>query len=218
VIRATEVSQVLGGRMALGPLDLQVRRGERLAVLGDNGAGKTSLLRLLATLAPPAGGRIDIDGLDTVRDRDRLRSRIGHLGHQPGLAPALTAHENLMFFARLHGVAGDKVAQALDEGGLSSCRTAVGRMSRGEQQRIGLLRATLHQPELLLLDEPDSSLDSSGRELLARMLKNRTVVLATHDHVLARQLCDRVLCLKQGQNCGDSFPAVANGERLSCAS
>src|SRR5260221_7692891 len=142
-----------------------------MAGLGDNGAGKTTLLRILATAARPTSGRLEIFGLDAVRERKVLRSRIGFVAHTPGLYPALSAAENLEFFCALQDVDRKHVPEALDLVGLTDvARRPAGRLSRGEQQRLAIGRAVLHSPRLLVLDEPDASLDSGGPDLLARVM------------------------------------------------
>ena len=205
-IRASGLVQRFAGHVALGPLDLELTAGDRLAVLGGNGAGKTTLLRLLATAARPAAGRLELLGLDARRQRDRLRARLGHVGHQVGLYPALTALENLEFFATLHGLGGGEAEDALVALGLAAAaRRRVEQLSRGQQQRLALARAVLHRPELLVLDEPDSSLDAEGRGLLPGLFEGRTVVMATHDAALARELCDRALLLRGGRDAGNPW-------------
>jgi len=212
-VRATALVQRFGTHVALGPLDLEVPAGARLAVLGGNGAGKTTLLRMLATAARPASGRLELLGLDAVRQRDRLRARLGYLGHQVGLYPALTALENLAFFAALHGLGRAEAEEALSLVRLAPlARTRAERLSRGQQQRLALARAVLHRPEALVLDEPDASLDAEGRALLAGLLQGRTVVMATHDAALARELCDRAMLLRAGRDAGDPWALrVVNG-------
>lgn len=204
LIRATDVVQRFGASTALGPLDLEVGFGERLAVIGDNGAGKTTLLRILATLARPTSGRLELWGMDAVRRRDRLRPRLGYQGHQPGMAPLLTALENLDFYATLHGLGPDRACEALEMVGMErAAHVRAGDLSRGMLQRLALARAVLHEPELLILDEPDASLDTAGKRLLDTLLEGRTVVLASHDRALVRKLCGRGLLLKDGRNSGD---------------
>jgi heme ABC exporter ATP-binding subunit CcmA len=206
-VRAEGLIQRYGRQVAVGPLDLELAEGQRLAVLGGNGAGKTSLLRLLATAARPAAGRLELLGLDAERQRERLRARLGFAGHQVGLYPALTTLENLLFFARLHGLGRAEAEAAVEEMGLSAqAGERVERLSRGQQQRLALARAVMHRPELLVLDEPDASLDRAGRGLLAKLFANRTVVMATHDTALAHQLCDRALRLRDGLAAGDGWP------------
>ena len=182
-------------------MDLALDQGERLAVLGDNGAGKTTLLRILATAARPTSGRLEIFGLDAARERKALRARIGFVAHAPGLYPALSAAENLEFFCSLRDVDRNRVPEVLSLIGLTDVGwRPAGLLSRGEQQRLAIGRAVLHSPRLLILDEPDASLDSGGPDLLAKIMQGRTVVLATHDHALATRLCQRTLELRDGRS------------------
>jgi heme exporter protein A len=206
IVSARGLVQRFGRHLALGPLDLSLEAGERLAVLGDNGAGKTTLLRLLGTVARPASGRLELFGLDPLAHRDRVRPRLGFLGHQPGLYGGLSALENLEFFATLHGLGSERAAAALEEVGLLAfAGSRVEELSRGLQQRLAVARALLHSPELLVLDEPDASLDSSARSILGAAFEGRTVVMATHDRTLARELCGRGLLLKAGLVAGDPW-------------
>ena len=202
-IVAHELTQRFGSDVALDAVDLALDQGEHLAVLGDNGAGKTTLLRILATAARPTSGRLEIFGLDAVRERKALRGRIGFVAHAPGLYPALSATENLEFFCALHDIDRKRVTEALALVGLADvARRPAGRLSRGEQQRLAIGRAVLHSPHLLVLDEPDASLDSGGPDLLANVMRGRTVVLATHDHALANRLCQRTVVLRNGRSVG----------------
>ncbi len=200
---ATELTQRFGSELALDSVDLAIDGGEHLAVLGENGAGKTTLLRILATAARPTSGRLEIFGLDAMIERRRLRARIGFVAHAPGLYPALSAAENLDFFCTLQGAARARVAEVLDLVGLTDIAgRPAGKLSRGAQQRLAIGRAVLHDPRLLVLDEPDASLDSDGADLLARVMRGRTAIIATHDHALANRLCHRSLLLRRGRVVG----------------
>ena len=202
-IVADQLSQRFGSDLALDSVDLALDQGDHLAVLGDNGAGKTTLLRILATAARPTSGRLEIFGLDALRERKRLRGRMGFVAHAPGLYPALSAAENLEFFCSLQGVERARVSETLALVGLADVAgRPAGRLSRGEQQRLAIGRAILHDPRLLILDEPDASLDSGGADLLAKVMQGRTAVLATHDHALANRLCQRTLVLRSGRSLG----------------
>ncbi|MDQ6879930.1 MAG: heme ABC exporter ATP-binding protein CcmA [Candidatus Dormibacteraeota bacterium] len=202
-IVADQLTQRFGSDLALDAVDLVLDQGEHLAVLGDNGAGKTTLLRILATVAHPTSGRLALFGLDASRERRRVRAYLGFVAHAPGLYPALSAAENLEFFCSLQGVEHARVPQTLALVGLADVAgRPAGRLSRGEQQRLAIGRAVLHDPRLLILDEPDSSLDAGGPELLARVMQGRSTVLATHDHALARRLCQRTLVLRSGRSLG----------------
>ena len=202
-IVATSLTQRYGSEVALDSVDLAVDAGEHLAVLGENGAGKTTLLRILATAARPTSGTLEMFGLDALVERRRLRARIGYVAHAPGLYPALSAAENLAFFCTLQGVDRGRVAEVLDLVGLAELASRpAARLSRGAQQRLSIGRAVLHDPKLLVLDEPDASLDSGGADLLARVMRGRTAVIATHDHALANRLCRRTLELRRGRVVG----------------
>jgi len=200
---ATSLTQRFGSEVALDGVDLAVDAGEHLAVLGENGAGKTTLLRILATAARPTSGTLEIFGLDAMVERRRLRSRIGYVAHAPGLYPALSAAENLDFFCTLQGVDRGRVAEVLDLVGLADLAGRLAaNLSRGAQQRLAIGRAVLHDPKLLVLDEPDASLDLGGAELLVRIMRGRTAVIATHDHALANRLCQRIVELRRGRVAG----------------
>src|SRR6202048_1944304 len=155
VIVANGLTHWFGSEVALESIDLAIDAGEHMAVLGENGAGKTTLLRILATAARPTSGKLQIMGLDALRERKRLRARIGFVAHAPGLYPALSAWENLEFFCTLQGVQKTRVAETLDLVGLADvARRPAGKLSRGAQQRLAIARAVLHDPQLLVLDEP----------------------------------------------------------------
>src|SRR6266567_7376773 len=148
-------------------IDLTVARGERVALLGANGAGKTTLLRILACLTKPVAGSALVAGLDCVREAQQVRHLIGFVAHQPYLYEDLTALENLLFFARMYSVqhAHERAVELLRRVGLERRQhERVSTFSRGLVQRLSWARALLHTPPLLLLDEPDTGLDQSGRE------------------------------------------------------
>ena len=202
-IVAEGLSHWFGNEPALDSVDLVVERGDHVAVLGENGAGKTTLLRILATALRPSAGKLEIMGLDALRERARLRGRMAYVAHSPGLYPALTAEENLAFFCDLRGADRARVPDALGVTGLTQqAKRRVSDLSRGMQQRLAIARSLLHDPLLLILDEPDASLDADGADLLATVMKNRTVVLATHNQALATRLCPRSLTLRKGRVMG----------------
>jgi heme exporter protein A len=203
VIVANRLTQWFGHDMALDSVDLVIDAGEHMAVLGDNGAGKTTLLRILATALRPTSGTVEIAGLNAFRERRRLRHYLGYVGHSLGLYPALTAAENLEFFCDLQGVDRARVDGVLDTVGLrAEAHRRTAQLSRGMQQRLAIARAVLHEPRLLILDEPDASLGVDAADLLSTVMRGRTVVLATHDHSLANRLCPRTLNLRHGRSVG----------------
>ncbi|HEX3910809.1 MAG TPA: heme ABC exporter ATP-binding protein CcmA [Solirubrobacteraceae bacterium] len=192
-----------GEREALSGVSLSLKAGETLVVFGPNGAGKTTLLRVLATLLRPHAGRVQVLGESVPERAWAVRGRIGLLGHEPLLYRELTARENLRFHARLHGVAGERVEQVLEqvqmrERAAEPLRT----LSRGMVQRVAVARAVLHDPELLLLDEPRSNLDPAAVELVDPLIggaSGRTRVICSHDPGGGLAEADVVLGLREGQ-------------------
>ncbi len=191
-----------GERAALDGIDLTLATGESLVVLGPNGAGKTTLLRVLAGLLRPSAGEVRVLGCRLPVETWRVRGRIGFLGHEPLLYRDLSGRENLRFHARLHGERGDaaesRIAGLLAAVGMERrADERVAELSAGMRQRLAICRCVLHEPELLLLDEPDSNLDSEGRELARQLIggRGRTRVLVTHDPERALPEGDRVLLL-----------------------
>ena len=187
----------------LNGVDLTLATGESLVVLGPNGAGKTTLLRILATLLRPGGGEVLVLGARLPNEAWKARGRIGFLGHEPLLYRDLSGRENLRFHAKLHGLLGAE-AEARIEALLTAvgmeqrAEQHVGELSAGMRQRLAICRCVLHEPELLLLDEPDSNLDAEGRELARELIgpgEGRTRVLVTHDPERALPDADQVLRL-----------------------
>src|SRR6476659_279201 len=178
-----------GDRPALDGVGFELAAGDSLVVLGPNGAGKTTLLRVLATLLRPSGGEATVLGCSLPDEAWKLRGRIGYLGHEPLLYRDLSGRENLRFQARLHGV-GRPAAEARIEELLRTVEMErraderVAELSAGMRQRLSICRCVLHEPELLLLDEPDSNLDVEGRDLARELIGpggGRTRVVVTHD-------------------------------------
>jgi heme exporter protein A len=195
-----------GERVALAGVDLSLREGESLLVLGPNGAGKTTLLRILATLLRPGGGEVRVLGARLPSEAWKARGRIGFLGHEPLLYHDLSGRENLCFQARLHGLRGEEAEARIERllAAVGMERRAdqhVAELSAGMRQRLAICRCVLHEPELLLLDEPDSNLDAEGRELARKLIgprEGRTRVLVTHNPEGALPDADRVLRLGAG--------------------
>ena len=210
-----DVSRHFGRRRALSHISLTARAGEIVGLLGPNGAGKSTLIGILATLVAPTSGEVRY-GTHAARDLAApLRSRIGLLAHELHLYPELSARQNLAFFAQLYGLDPAKtVDAALVSAGLADRDgDDVSGFSRGMRQRLGLERALLHLPRLLLLDEPFTGLDDRAvqtvRERLRRLAAGGAiVVLATHDLDLAEGLVTRVALVRDGRLVSDE-PAAA---------
>jgi heme exporter protein A len=195
-----------GERPALAGIDVSLGHGESLLVLGSNGSGKTTLLRILATLLRPSGGEARVFGASLPRDAWKVRGRIGLLGHDALLYRDLSGRENLRFHARLQGLRGEaaeaRISELLSAVGMERRGDdRVAELSAGMRQRIAACRCVLHEPELLLLDEPDSNLDADGRELVGHLVgprPGRTRVLVSHDPERHRAEADQVLELSIG--------------------
>jgi ABC-type multidrug transport system, ATPase component len=215
VIELRGLRRDYGERTALAGVTLELAPRETLLVLGPNGAGKTTLLRVLATLLRPSGG--DARVLDcTLPDQAwKLRGRVGYLGHEPLLYRDLSGRENLRFNARLHGLAPEPAEERIDVllesvGMEKRANERVDGLSAGMRQRLAVARCVLHDPELLLLDEPDSHLDAEGRELARELIgRGRTRVLVSHDPERSLPESDRVLVLEQGGRVAHLGPAAS---------
>lgn len=194
-------------RPVLRNVSFSVPRGRTLALLGANGAGKTTLLRVLATLAKPSSGQAVVMGLDVRTDAGEIRRIVGYVGHQPHIYDDLTARENLLFFARMYGLRdGAKRADALLErvGLRARANDRAGVLSRGQAQRLALARGILHEPPVLLLDEPDTGLDDEAATLLGGLLAERaasgmTTIFTTHNIERGLESGTDVLVLASGR-------------------
>jgi heme exporter protein A len=215
-----EVTRRYGERTALAQVSVTLEAGQTLAVLGPNGAGKTTLLRVLATLLRPHGGELRVLGHELPDDGWAVRGRIGLLGHEPLLYRELTARENLRFHAALHGVGRERGEELLRIVGMERrADEPVRTLSRGMVQRVAVCRALLHDPELLLLDEPRANLDPSASELVEPLIgraSGRTRVIVSHDPGGALAEADVVLGLVRGRAAlvepADGLDAAALGE------
>jgi heme exporter protein A len=200
----------LGKRFGLLPvlrgLDFTVEAGEFVVLLGPNGAGKTTFLRILASLSRPTIGEVIIAGYRLPGQAAAVRRRLGVVSHQPLLYGDLTPEENLRFYGRMYDLAGldDRVDQVLTLVGLSARRRhLVRQFSRGMQQRLSIARAILHDPEVLLFDEPYTGLDQDAAQMLDEVLEEvavegRTVLMTSHDIRRAGELATRVDILSRG--------------------
>jgi heme exporter protein A len=195
-----------GEREALSDVSLSLAEGQTLVVFGPNGAGKTTLLRVLATLLRPHAGDIRVLGAKLPEQAWAIRGHVGLLGHEPLLYRELTARENLRFHARLHGVGEERVSELLEAVAMGArANESLRTLSRGMVQRVAVARAVLHDPELLLLDEPNANLDPAAVELVAPLIgvdgdgRKRTRVICSHDPSGGLAEADVVLGLRGGR-------------------
>ena len=192
-----------GEREALSDVSLSLAAGRTLVVFGPNGAGKTTLLRVLATLLRPHAGSVRVLGSELPRESWALRGRVGLLAHEPMLYRELSARENLRFHARLHGVAQERVEELLELLAVGArAAEPLRTLSRGMVQRVAVARTVLHEPDLLLLDEPTSNLDPAAVELVAPLIgaaSRCTRVICSHDPGGGLAEADVVLGLRAGR-------------------
>lgn len=205
MILLKSVVKRFGPITVLRELDFTVSSGEFVALLGPNGAGKTTTLRILASLAKPSSGLVQVAGHQLPEGAAAVRAQLGVVSHQPLLYGDLTAEENLSFYARLYSVERSRIGEVLDLINLSHRKDDLVRTySRGMQQRLAIGRAVLHNPRVLLLDEPHTGLDQEAGEILDSVLKEialegRTVVMTSHDLVRAANLATRLDILSKGK-------------------
>ena len=217
VVELDGLERRYGERTALAGVTVRVEEGQTLVVLGSNGAGKTTLLRVLAGLLRPHAGSARVLGAELPRERWQLPGRVGYLGHEPLLYRELSGRENLGYHARLHGVPGERVRELLAAVGMESrADEPVRELSRGMVQRLAVARAVLHDPVLLLLDEPRAGLDPAAAETLEPLIgraSGRTRVLVTHDIDGGLAEADVALGLRGGRQvfAGAADAAAARG-------
>ncbi|MDD5368104.1 MAG: heme ABC exporter ATP-binding protein CcmA [Anaerolineaceae bacterium] len=195
-----------GPKTVLHNLDFQVDSGEFVAILGPNGAGKTTLLRILSSLSRPTLGDVRVAGFSLPGQAAEVRSRLGVVSHLPLLYGDLTAEENLRFYGRMYAIPGlkERIDEVLELIGLAPRRRDLVRtFSRGMQQRLAIGRAVLHDPEVMLFDEPHTGLDQDACAMLDTVLRQvaargRTVVMTSHDLVRVAELAERFDVLSRG--------------------
>ena len=215
MIEVAELVKDYANYRALHNLTFNVRRGEIVGLLGRNGAGKSSTMRILSCFMPATSGRARVAGFDVFAQADEVRRRIGYMPENNPLYPEMRVREYLKFRARLKGL-GHRASRArvdtvMEECGLTDVsRKLIGHCSRGYKQRVGLADALVHEPDLIILDEPTSGLDPNQiravRQLIKHLAKRHTVLLSTHILPEVEMTCSRVLIMEQGRILADDTP------------
>jgi len=224
MIRVESLTRTYGELKAVDRVSFEIGQGEIVGLLGHNGAGKTTIMKMLTGFLEPSGGDIEIDGLDIAADREGVQSRIGYLPENDPLYPEMTVIDYLDYAAALHGVAEAerpaRIREALEKTGLApKAADTVATLSRGYRQRVGVAQAILHQPKVLILDEPTNGLDPTQvqhmRELIRDLAENATVILSTHILQEVQAVCDRVLIIRDGEMALDAtMEQLRAGKRL----
>ena len=222
-VRASGLCKSIDERPILKGIDLEVGRGRFIALLGANGAGKSTLLKLLATLTTPTSGRLELFGMEARGTAAvKVRAKIGLIGHQTMLYHDLSARENLEFFGALYGVADvrKRAMHLLEAMGLATrASDAVKAFSRGMMQRVAIARALMHDPDLLLADEPFAGLDAPSAAVLEKVLRDlhaagKTIVLANHDIGQSLRLAERAVVLRGGKKVIDAGSSELDERRV----
>ncbi len=200
-----KVSFSYSDRFAIQNIDLEIGANEMVLISGPNGSGKTTILRLIATLLTPVAGEISILGHSVPAQRYFVRPRIGALFAEGYLFDELTVEENLSFYSRAYGFSSTSKSHVdLERWGMNHFRNVrVGHLSRGERQKVALTRTLLHSPSLILLDEPTTALDVAATQILTDILKDlhssTTILCATHDPQFLRSVADRTIVIQKGR-------------------
>ncbi len=208
-IQMQGVAKVFGFRSVLRGIDVAIEAGQSVTLFGPNGAGKTTLMRLISTMARPTIGQIQINGYDSVRYASAIRALLGVVSHRSLLYPDLTAKENLQFYGRLYAIRPDQRRERIDAlleavGLTKRAGDLVATYSRGMEQRLSIARALLHEPPIMLLDEPYTGLDQAASASLDDVLATvrtagRTILMTTHNIERGLAHADRVLILARGK-------------------
>ncbi|HEY47358.1 MAG: hypothetical protein AMJ88_02195 [Anaerolineae bacterium SM23_ 63] len=218
MIETFDLTKQFGELVAVDNVSLRVGAGEVLALLGPNGAGKTTTIRMLASILRPTHGRALIKGFDTVEDPIEVRRSIGFLTEHHGLYTRMRSQEYLEFFGKTHNLAASTIEQRsndlLDRYGLSDARDLrLGQFSKGMRQKLALVRALLHDPAVLLLDEPTSAMDPASAHLVRESIRNlrsskRAIVVCTHNLYEAEELADSIAIIRKGQIIAHDTPTM----------
>ncbi|MBN1218202.1 MAG: ABC transporter ATP-binding protein [Anaerolineae bacterium] len=224
MIEAVSLTKQFGDFVAVKDISLNVSEGEVLALLGPNGAGKTTTVRILGSILKPTSGRARIAGFDTVTQAKAVRRVIGLLTEFPGLYLRMKGLDYLRFFGELQGMSGEMIQQRSEEllrrfELWHAHDMQVGKYSKGMKQKLTLVRAMLHDPQVLFLDEPTSAMDPQSAKLVRDSIaglrrEKRTIVICTHNLAEAEQLADRIAIVHQGQIIGQGTPVELKARLL----
>lgn len=206
MIDVQHLSKQFGGLQAVEDISFQVSTGDILGFIGPNGAGKTTTMRMLTTFLPPSSGTASLCGFDIVSDSWDIRKIVGYLPETPPLYPELTIGRYLRFIAELHDLSSPhmKVGAVMEQLGLSGWENRIIRsLSKGYKQRVGLAQAIIHDPKILILDEPTTGLDPTQvvgmRKFISHLAEDRTVILSTHILSEVEKLCNRAIIIQKGK-------------------
>lgn len=217
MIEVRNVSKNFGPIKAVDNVSFEVRKGEILGFLGPNGAGKTTTMRILTCFMPPTEGTASVGGFDIFKEPLQVKRRIGYLPEAPPLYPEMTVIDYLDFVARIKGLTGsqirDRVESVIDRCAIADVRQLlIGKLSKGYRQRVGLAQALIHDPEVLVLDEPTAGLDPKQiietRDLIRGLAGEHTIILSTHILPEVSMTCERVVIINKGRVVAEDTPGA----------
>jgi gliding motility-associated transport system ATP-binding protein len=227
-IEVNQLTKKYGNQKAIDCISFNVEEGEILGFLGPNGAGKSTMMKIATGFIPPSEGEVRIAGFDVVIDAMDVRKNIGYLPEHNPLYPDMYVHEYLSFIASLHGLKGkakgNRIKRMVDLCGLTiEQNKKIGTLSKGYRQRVGLAQALIHDPKVLILDEPTTGLDPNQlaeiRALIKQISKDKTVILSTHIMQEVKALCNRVIIINHGKivanDTVDHLSTLSNGHVLN---
>jgi len=227
MIKVEELTRTYGDLTAVDHVSFEIGRGEIVGLLGHNGAGKTTIMKMLTGYLEPTSGAVTIDGLDIATHRAEVQRRIGYLPENDPLYPEMTVIDYLDYAASLHGVAEEdrpaRIREAIEKTELTAkAADAIGTLSRGYRQRVGVAQAILHDPNLLILDEPTNGLDPTQvqhmRDLVRNLAEHATIIVSTHILQEVQATCDRVIIVRNGRKALDAkMDELRAGRRLLVA-
>ncbi len=215
MIELKNISKNFGSNQALDKISFSVKKGEILGFLGPNGAGKTTALKIITSFWPQDEGQVSIDGQDTLKNSLKTRSKIGYLPETVPLYEDMTVREYLKFVAQVRKLKKDSISSRIKEvagscGLTEVLRKPIEELSKGYRQRLGLAQAIIHEPEVLILDEPTTGLDPNQiveiRDLIKKIGREKTIIFSTHILSEVSAVCDRVIIINKGQIVGEGTP------------
>lgn len=215
MLEVKNLSKKFGEVHAVRNINFQIRKGEILGFLGPNGAGKTTTMRIITCYIPATTGVVQVDGMDTVNNSLQVRKRIGYLAETNPLYSDMTVQEYLSFVGEIRGIKNPRLAARIDEmfsvcGLAKMANRQIGKLSKGYRQRVGLAQAMLHNPDLLILDEPSSGLDPNQiveiRQLIKKIGEEKTVIYCSHILSEVSATCSRIMIINEGQIVASGTP------------
>lgn len=214
MIEVNKIGKKYGEIVAVSEVSFSAQKGDIVGFLGPNGAGKTTTLRMLVTYMPPSSGSATVAGFDIIAQADEVRRRIGYLPETPPLYGEMTVQEFLVFVARIKGIPGRQINEAV-ESSIEKCflkdvrHRLCQHLSRGYRQRVGIAQAILHNPQVIIFDEPTSGLDPRQiidiRKMISSLAKDHTVILSTHILPEVTQVCNKVVIINQGRVAAENY-------------